>query len=432
MTDFFTLAFVAALLVSVAIRIALATRQVRHVALHSAHVPTAYAASVGLADHQKAASYTIAKTRLGMLELALGTALLLGWTLLGGLQWLNAGLLQWLGAGMAQQMALVVAFTLIGSVLDLPLSLYATFALEQRFGFNKTTWQLWLKDAAKGMALGAALGLPLLWLMLYLMGAAGALWWLWAFAALVVFQLFVMWIAPTFIMPLFNKFTPLEDESVKTRVSQLMAKCGFKAKGFYVMDGSTRSAHSNAFFTGFGNSKRVVFFDTLLAQLTANEMQAVLAHELGHFKHKHIPKRMLTGFAFLLAGLALLGWLSQKLWFFEGLGVTPSAAGANDAIALVLFTLALPVFMFLTSPWGAYFSRRDEFQADAYAVSMSSAADLQSALLKLYKDNAATLTPDPWFVAWYYSHPPASIRLARMMAIAQPAASPLPQTVQTA
>jgi STE24 endopeptidase len=350
------------------------------------------------------------------MDLALDAVTLLAWTLMGGLDWLNQLTLAALGEGMTQQIALVMSFTLIGGLMGLPLSLYQTFGIEQRFGFNHTTWRLWLSDLVKGVVVGLILGLPILWLVLWLMQAGGNLWWFYAWIALVLYQLFVMWIAPNFIMPLFNKFTPLEDATLKERVSALMSRSGFTAKGFFVMDGSRRSAHSNAFFTGFGAAKRVVFFDTLLEQLNADEMEAVLAHELGHFKHRHILKMMLTSFAVSLLGLALLGGLSQQVWFYTGLGVAPNLTGNNSALALLLFMLVLPLFTFFISPLSARRSRRFEFEADAYAVANSQAAALRSALLKLYQDNASTLTPDPLYVAFYYSHPPASQRLARMSA----------------
>jgi STE24 endopeptidase len=296
------------------------------------------------------------------------------------------------------------------------LSLYQTFGIEQRFGFNNTTPKLWISDMLKGLLVGMVLGLPILWLVLWLMQTGGTLWWLYTWAALVAYQLFVMWIAPNVIMPLFNKFTPLEDATLKERVTALMTRSGFTAKGFFVMDGSRRSAHSNAFFTGFGAAKRVVFFDTLLAKLNGDEMEAVLAHELGHFKHRHILKMMATSFATSLAGLALLGWVSQQIWFYTGLGVMPNLGGNNSALALLLFMLVLPLFTFFVSPLSARRSRKFEFEADAYAAANSDRQALSSALLKLYKDNASTLTPDPWYVAFYYSHPPASQRLARMAA----------------
>ena len=416
----FTLAFAAALVAGLLVKFWLASRQIRHVAQHRDAVPAAFARNITLAAHQKAADYTVTKARFGLLELALGAAVLLGWTLLGGLHALNQALLGWLGAGMVQQLALLAAFAMIGGLIDLPFTLYQTFVIEERFGFNKITLKLWLADLAKSTVIGALIGLPIAALILWLMGAAGRFWWLWAWAVWMGFNLLLMVLYPTLIAPLFNKFKPLEDESVKSRVTALMQRCGFAAKGLFVMDGSKRSAHANAYFTGFGASKRVVFYDTLLAKLSPGEVDAVLAHELGHFKHKHIIKRIVTLFAMSLAGFALLGWLSGQTWFYTGLGVRPSLTGGNDALALLLFLLAVPVFSFFVSPLMAQFSRRHEFEADAYAVAQTSGADLSTALLKLYEDNASTLTPDPVFVKFYYSHPPASERLARM-AQAQPA-----------
>ena len=409
-----TLAFL--LVANLLTKLWLSGRQVRHVAQHRAQVPSAFAHTISLEAHQKAADYTLAKARIGVTDLGLDAITLMAWTLLGGLDLLNQITLDWLGEGMGQQIALVVSFILIGGLIGLPLSLYQTFVIEQRFGFNNTTPKLWLSDMLKGLLVGMVLGLPILWLVLWLMQAGGTWWWLYTWAALVVYQLFVMWIAPNVIMPLFNKFTPLEDATLKDRVTALMTRSGFTAKGFFVMDGSRRSAHSNAFFTGFGDAKRVVFFDTLLAQLNGDEMEAVLAHELGHFKHRHILKMMATSFATSLAGLALLGWVSQQIWFYTGLGVMPNLGGNNSALALLLFLLVLPLFTFFVSPLSARRSRKFEFEADAYAVANSDRQALSSALLKLYKDNASTLTPDPWYVAFYYSHPPASQRLARMAA----------------
>lgn len=411
-----TLTLAVLLVANLLTKLWLSGRQVRHVAQHRPHVPTAFADTIRLDAHQKAADYTLAKARLGVVDLGLDAIILMGWTLLGGLDLLNQVTLAWLGEGMGQQIALVVSFILIGGLLGLPLSLYQTFGVEQRFGFNNTTPKLWITDLFKGLLVGMVLGLPILWLVLWLMQAGGSLWWFYTWAALVVYQLFVMWIAPNVIMPLFNKFTPLEDATLKERVTALMTRSGFTAKGFFVMDGSRRSAHSNAFFTGFGAAKRVVFFDTLLAKLNGDEMEAVLAHELGHFKHRHILKMMATSFATSLAGLALLGWVSQQVWFYTGLGVMPNLSGHNSGLALLLFMLVLPLFTFFVSPLSAYRSRQFEFEADAYAVAHSDGKSLASALLKLYQDNASTLTPDPWYVAFYYSHPPASQRLARMAA----------------
>ena len=411
-----TLLFAASLLIGIALKFWLASRQIRHVARHRTAVPPAFAAQITLAAHQKAADYTIAKARLGLLELALGAAVLLGWTLLGGLDVLNQGLMALMGAGLWQQLAVLAAFAFIGSLIELPVTLYQTFVLEERFGFNKMTFKLWLADQLKSTLVGAAIGLPIVALILWVMGALGNLWWLWAWGLWMAFNLLLLLIYPSFIAPLFNKFKPLEDESLKARVTTLMQRCGFSAKGLYVMDGSKRSAHANAYFTGFGASKRVVFYDTLLAKLSAPEVDAVLAHELGHFKHKHILKRILSMFAMSLAGFALLGWLASQSWFYTGLGVTPNLAGPNDALALLLFMMAAPVFSFFVTPLFAQLSRKHEFEADAYAVKQTSGADLSTALLKLYEDNASTLTPDPLFVKFYYSHPPASERLTRMAA----------------
>ena len=411
-----TLTLAALLVANLLTKLWLSSRQVRHVAQHRAQVPAAFAHTISLDAHQKAADYTLAKSRVGLMDLGLDALTLMAWTLLGGLDLLNKVTLDWMGEGMGQQIALVVSFGLIGGLIGLPLSLYQTFGIEQRFGFNNTTPKLWLSDMVKGLLVGMVLGLPILWLVLWLMEAGGALWWFYAWVALVVYQLFVMWIAPNVIMPLFNKFTPLQDATLKERVTALMTRSGFTAKGFFVMDGSRRSAHSNAFFTGFGAAKRVVFFDTLLAKLNGDEMEAVLAHELGHFKHRHILKMMVTSFATSLAGLALLGWVSQQVWFYTGLGVMPNLSGNNSALALLLFMLVLPLFTFFVSPLSAGRSRKFEFEADAYAVANSDGKALASALLKLYQDNASTLTPDPWYVAFYYSHPPASQRLARMAA----------------
>ncbi|MDM0040326.1 M48 family metallopeptidase [Variovorax sp. J22G21] len=412
----FTCAFAAALVVGLLLKFWLASRQVRHVARHRGVVPARFASIITLESHQKAADYTIAKARFGLIELAWGTAVLLAWTLLGGLDLLNKVLLAWISGGMAQQLALLAAFAVVGGLLDLPFSLWQTFVLEQRFGFNKLTWRLWLTDAVKGVLLGALIGLPIAALILWLMGATGSLWWLWAWGTWMGFNLLLMLVYPTFIAPLFNKFKPLDDPTLKARVTALMKRCGFAAKGLFVMDGSKRSAHANAYFTGFGASKRVVFYDTLLRQLNAGEVEAVLAHELGHFKHRHILKRMVTLFALSLAGFALLGWVSDRSWFYTGLGVQPNMAAANNALVLLLFMLAVPVFGFFVAPLSARLSRKHEFEADAYAVAQTSGADLSAALLKLYSDNASTLTPDPVFVKFYYSHPPASERLARMAA----------------
>ena len=413
-----TIVFTVALILGLLTRFWLSTRQIRHVATHRGAVPQAFAQTISLTAHQKAADYTIAKARLGLLEMALGAAVLLGWTLLGGLSSLNEVLVQWLGQGMAQQLGLLGAFVVIGGLIDLPLSWYQTFVLEQRFGFNKMTFKLWLADLLKAGLIGALIGFPIAALILWMMAATGSLWWLWAWLFWMGFNLLLLVIYPTLIAPLFNKFAPLEDETLKARVTALMQRCGFSAKGLFVMDGSKRSAHANAYFTGFGAAKRVVFYDTLLSKLSAAEVDAVLAHELGHFKHKHVIKRIVSMFAMSLGGFALLGYLAQQGWFYTGLGVQPNLMAANDALALLLFMLAMPLFSFFVAPMLAQLSRKHEFEADAYAVKQTSAQDLSTALLKLYEDNASTLTPDPLYVSFYYSHPGASERLARMHRVA--------------
>jgi STE24 endopeptidase len=411
----FTLLFVCALVAGLLLKYWLASRQIRYVAQHRTQVPAAFTEKISLAAHQKAADYTLTKARFGLLELALGAALLVGWTLLGGLNWLNQTLLSWLGGGMVQQLALLAAFVAIGALIDLPTNWYSTFVIEARFGFNKMTLKLWLLDLFKSALIGALIGLPIAWFILWLMGSAGSVWWLWAWGAWMAFNLLLLIIYPTLIAPLFNKFEPLQDESLAARVTALMQRCGFAAKGLFVMDGSKRSAHANAYFTGFGAAKRVVFFDTLLGKLTPGEVEAVLAHELGHFKHKHIVKRIAAMFAMSLLFFALLGYASGQIWFYNGLGVQANVGGVpNDALALLLFMLAVPVFSFFITPLFAQLSRKHEFEADAYAMAQSSSHDLRNALLKLYEDNASTLTPDPLFARFYYSHPPASERLARM------------------
>jgi STE24 endopeptidase len=422
-----TVAFSTALLLGVLTKLYLSGRQVRHVAQHRSSVPQAFADRISLDAHQKAADYTLAKSKLATVDLAWSTAVLLGWTLMGGLSLLD----QWISAsGLGQtspllrQVALVAGFALIGGLLDLPLSWYSTFRLEERFGFNKTTPALWLGDLLKSTVVGALIGLPIVSLIVWLMGSTGALWWLWAWAVWMGFNLLILVLYPTVIAPLFNKFEPLQDEQLKSRVTALMQRCGFSAKGLFVMDGSKRSAHANAYFTGFGAAKRVVFYDTLLKQLNPGEVDAVLAHELGHFKHKHILQRIAMLFGLSLGGLALLGWLSQQVWFYTGLGVLPQLGAANDALALLLFLLVVPVFSYFVSPLSAHLSRRHEFQADAYACRQTSGGDLGSALLKLYQDNASTLTPDPLYARFYYSHPPASERLSRLNAPAMATASP--------
>ncbi len=413
LTVAFVLAF--ALLVTTGLKLWLLGRQMSHVVQHRGAVPKDFAATVPLAAHQKAADYTLAKGRLAMFGLLFNAALLVGWTLLGGLdflnQWVNAAVEPGTWAGYARPLVLVAAFAFIGMLLDLPLELYATFVVEEHFGFNRTRWQLYVADAIKGLAVGLLLGGPLLLALLALMKSAGPQWWLWAWALWMGFQLLVMVLYPVLIAPLFNKFEPLKDESLVARVQALFQRAGFSAKGLFVMDGSRRSAHGNAYFTGLGAAKRVVFFDTLLKRLDPPEVEAVLAHELGHFKLKHVPKRLI-GFSLVsLLGFALLGWLAQQPAFYVGLGVQPSLISSNDALALLLFLMVVPVLAYPLGPLMAASSRKHEFEADAYACQQADGKALASALLKLHEDNASTLTPDPVYARWTYSHPPAIERL---------------------
>lgn len=410
-----TVAFALALTLGLALKFWLASRQIRHVAQHRGAVPPAFADKITLEAHQKAADYTITKTRFGLLELAFGAGITVAWTLLGGLSALNQWLVELLGHGLQQQVALFAVFGVIGSVLDLPFTLYSIFVIEERFGFNKMTLKLWLQDGAKQLALSIAIGLPFITLVIWMMGATGPWWWLWVWGVWAAFVLVAQVVYPLLIAPWFNKFEPLEDQGLKERVTQLMARCGFTAKGFFVMDGSKRSAHSNAYFTGFGRTKRVVFYDTLLAKLTPAEVDAVLAHELGHFSHRHVAKLVATMLAMGLVGLGGLGWASQQVWFYTGLGVMPNLGAPNDALALLLFMMVLPLLGTFVGPAFAQVSRKHEFEADAYAVAQTDGPALASALLKLFEGNASTVTPDPVYVQFYYSHPPAFERLGRIL-----------------
>ena len=411
----FSLLFAAFLLATLAVKLWLSSRHIRHIAQHRDAVPAQFAHKIPLAAHQKAADYTIAKTRLKIVLLVVNAVVLLGFTLLGGLQWLSMALFDVAGAGMVYQLGLIAAVTLIGSVVDLPFDYYKQFRLEEQFGFNKMTPGLFFSDMLKHTLVGAAIGLPLLWVTLALMEQAGALWWLYAWLIWCGFQIFMLGFYQNLIAPLFNKFTPLQDESLRSRIEGLMQRVGFASKGLFVMDGSRRSAHGNAYFSGFGAAKRIVFFDTLLSRLAPNEIEAVLAHELGHFKLNHVIQRIVVMFVISLGLLAVLGYLKNQVWFYQGLGVEPMMAASNDAMALILFMFALPVFTFLFSPVLSITSRKNEFEADAFAAKHSNSQDLISALVKLYEDNASTLTPDPLHSAFYDSHPPASIRVEKLL-----------------
>ncbi|TAM02509.1 MAG: M48 family peptidase [Paraburkholderia sp.] len=412
----FSALFVIAVVAMVATKLWLASRQVRFVAAHRGAVPVQFSATIPLSAHQRAADYTITRTRLGVLEILLSAVVLIVLTLLGGVQALDLGISGWLGRSYAGQMALVAAVLAVSGIVELPLDYYRQFVIEERFGFNRMTKRMFFVDRIKGLLIGAVFGIPLLFVVLWLMQQAGSLWWLWTWAVWVAFQMLVLVLYPSLIAPLFNKFEPLKDEALRARIEALMQRCGFAAKGLFVMDGSRRSAHGNAYFTGFGAAKRIVFFDTLLDRLSGSEIEAVLAHELGHFKRRHVVKRMAVTFAISLGLLALLGWLSQRVWFYEGLGVRPSLLGGNEGLALVLFFLAVPVFLFFVTPLGSLSSRKHEFEADAFAATQIDAQHLVNALVKLYEDNASTLTPDPVYTAFYYSHPPASQRIDRLLA----------------
>ena len=414
MATAFTLLFVLFLLLMIGLKFWLAARQIRHVARHAEAVPPQFSARVSLESHRKAAAYTIARQRLAMLEAAVGVALLIALTLLGGVQAIAAAVAGGLGSGLAAQVAIVACVALVLGAVDLPFEWYRQFRIEERFGFNRMTPRLFFVDLLKSLLVGTALGLPLLALVLWLMDAAGSYWWLYAWAAWVGFNALILVLYPTVIAPLFNRFEPLADGDLAARIGALLARTGFSSRGVFVMDGSRRSAHGNAYFTGLGRAKRIVFFDTLLQRLKPAEIEAVLAHELGHFKRRHIAKRLVFSFLSSLVFLGLLGWLAGRSWFYQGLGVTPALDGTHNAVALVLFMLVVPVFTFVLAPIASRISRKHEFEADAFAVAHTSGGDLASALVKLYEDNAATLTPDPVHSAFYDSHPPAATRIARL------------------
>jgi STE24 endopeptidase len=413
----FTAVFLVALLLTFCVRMWLATRHIHHVLGHRDSVPDNFSAQISLEAHQKAADYTCAKTRLGYVSISLETLLLLILTLGGGLSILVAFWSNLLNDPIASGMALIMSTILLMSVAEIPVSYYRTFVIEQQFGFNKMTSRMFLADLVKRAALGMLFGIPLLLGVLWLMEKMGANWWFFAWLAWMGFNLVVLAIYPTWIAPLFNKFAPLEDAPLRARIEQLMRKCGFKSSGLFVMDGSRRSNHGNAYFTGFGKTKRIVFFDTLLSRLDVSEIEAVLAHELGHFKRRHVIKRIAWSFAMSLVFLWVLGYLMQQDWFYQGLGVSVSSV-PSTAMALLLFFLVMPAFTFLFQPMASLYSRKHEFEADEYAARNASATDLMRALVKLYQDNAATLTPDPLHSAFYDSHPPAAMRIARLQNLA--------------
>jgi STE24 endopeptidase len=408
----FTLLFLLMLSISIALRFWLSHRQIAHIEAHRAKVPDAFADKISLEDHQKAAAYTISKTRFGRLPLFYDAGILLLWTLGGGLQWLDQTINTYQLSPIFTGIAVMLAFTLLSSLLDLPFSIYSTFVIEEKFGFNRTTPKTFIIDMFKGAALGVVIGVPLLFVILWLMQQAGSMWWIYTWAVLTAFSLLMMWIYPTWIAPIFNKFEPLEEGDTLKRITSLLNRCGFSSNGVFVIDGSKRSSHGNAYFSGFGKNKRIVFFDTLLKMLDDDQLEAVLAHELGHFKKKHIVQGMLISFATTFIALAVLAWLMKNEWFYQALGVST----ASTYMALLLFMLISPVFTFMLSPVMSMFSRKNEFEADAFAAEQTNANDLITALVGMYKENASTLTPDPLYSAFYDSHPPAPVRIAHLNA----------------
>lgn len=409
----FSALFIAALSATTLLRVWLGLRYVSHVARHREAVPAAFREVIGLDAHQKAADYTVSRVQLGLADVAIGTLLVAWFTIGRGLQSVFDG---WSGllepGGYAHSLAFIGTVSAIGFVVGLPFVLWRTFVIEERFGFNKTSVGLFISDLLKETLLAVLIGAPVLAAVLWLMAHMGRLWWLYVWLFWLGFNLLVLLIYPSFIAPLFNKFSPLSDDSLRQRIEALLARCGFRSSGLFVMDGSKRSAHGNAYFTGFGAAKRIVFFDTLLDKLAPEEVEAVLAHELGHFHHRHIWKRLAAMAALGLVMLWLLAWLMTQPWFFAGLGMSSE----GTAVALALFSLALPAFAFPLGPLMSRWSRAHEFEADAYAAMQARGEDLVSALVKLYRDNASTLTPDPLYSSFFDSHPPAAVRVARLRA----------------
>lgn len=410
----FTFLFLAAFALTLAGRLWLTLRQIRYVAAHRAAVPAGFTERISLAAHQKAADYTVDRNRMAILTTLVDAALLLAFTVGGGLAWLHEF---WAARvdGLIYGLALIFSVMAIGAAIDLPFALYRQFVIEARYGFNRMTLALFFADLLKHTLLGIVIGAPVILAVLWLMGTMGGAWWFWVWLFWSAFNLLILFVYPTWIAPLFNKFSPLADGEMKSRIEALLSRCGFRSSGLFVMDGSKRSSHGNAYFTGFGNNKRIVFFDTLLARLAPPEVEAVLAHELGHFRRRHVLKRIVLMFAASLGFLWLLGQLIDAPWFYNGLGVPAQ----STALALILFFLVVPVFTFPFTPVLSQISRRHEFEADAYAAARTEAGDLSRALVKLYEDNAATLTPDPLHSLFYDSHPPAAVRIARLQAAAR-------------
>ncbi|MEW4982794.1 MAG: M48 family metallopeptidase [Cycloclasticus sp.] len=413
----FSYIFLFFLVTSLLLKLWLNKRQMSHVMYHRDSVPDDFKGKIDLDAHQKAADYTIAKTKVANLNTILGSALLVVLTLGGIINVLVDASQAYINNDIWSGVALIMCVFIASHLIELPISIYQTFNIEQAFGFNRTTVGQFIKDQFLQIALMLTIGLPLLYALLWVMAKMGDYWWVYAWLLTISFTFFMTWLVPTFIAPLFNKFTPLEDEALKSRITQLFERCGFNSKGIYVMDGSRRSGHGNAYFTGIGNNKRIVFFDTLIESLNTDEIEAVLAHELGHFKCKHITKQMFVSTGVTLIGFALLGWLKQQNWFFDGLGVLQ----INDAIALLLFILVTPIFTTFLQPIGSYFQRKFEFEADAFASTMAKPEHLIQALVKLYRENASTLTPDPLYSSFHHSHPPAGVRINHLKSLANSA-----------
>jgi STE24 endopeptidase len=408
--NIFTVVFLIALFISYSIHFWLSRRQAAYVTEHRSAVPTAFANKVSLSAHQKAADYTIEKNRLGQIDGFIGMVMLLLLTLGGIINWAFSFWSTLISSPLWSGVAAFATIFLIMTLIELPVSVYHTFVIEEKYGFNKSTVNQFVKDHLLQLALGAAIGLPLLALILWIMDSLGSMWWLWAWGVIMAFSLLMSWLFPTVIAPLFNKFTPIEEGSLKNRIQKLLARCGFNSKGIFIMDGSKRSGHGNAYFTGIGNNKRIVFFDTLVKSLDEEELEAVLAHELGHFKRKHVIKMLIATSIMSLIGLGILGWLIDQSWFYNGLGVTQP----SNAAALLLFMLVSPVFTVFLQPISAYFQRKFEFEADDFAAEHAEAEKMISGLVKLYEENANTLTPDPLYSAFHYSHPPAAVRIAHL------------------
>ncbi|MDC9714313.1 MAG: M48 family metallopeptidase [Gammaproteobacteria bacterium] len=408
--NLFTLLFLMAILSYVVVLLWLNTRQTKAVLDSFDKVPDEFSEKITLEQHQTAADYTQKKLILNYFEIVFSAVVLLVWTLGGGLDWLDGFWHTLTNNILLVGVGFIISLMLIGALIDLPFSLYRTFVLEEKFGFNKTTISTLISDMLKGFALMLVIGLPLLYAVLYLMNEMGEYWWVFVWLMLTGFSLLMLWIYPSFIAPIFNKFKPLDNPTLKTKIDHLLKRTGFKSDGVFVMDGSKRSSHGNAYFTGIGKSKRIVFFDTLLKGMNDEEVEAILAHELGHFHHQHIRKQMIISFATSLIGLALLGYLITQAWFFHGLGMSQ----ISNHAALVLFSLTLPVFSFFIEPISHALSRKHEFEADAFAAKHTNADDLVSSLVKLYRDNAATLTPDRLYSAFHDSHPSASIRIKHL------------------